>query len=103
MTQQPGPAGPQPEDDEMLSVAALAYAQQAIRDCGPEFAGVTLIIPAGSDLVYDETGECVGWYGESPAVRASAERQGIDLDADGASDMLDLQGEQDEYDANQDD
>jgi hypothetical protein len=41
--------------------ATLAEAQAAIRACGPEFAGVTLIQSPGSDLIYDERGECVGW------------------------------------------
>lgn len=44
---------------ERSEFATLAEAQQAIRDCGPEFAGTTLDIHGGN-AIYNELGDCVG-------------------------------------------
>ena len=44
---------------ERQEFRTIEEAQAAIRECGPEFAGVTLRI-LGTDAIYDEREECVG-------------------------------------------
>jgi hypothetical protein len=66
---------------ERQTFATIDEAQQSIRDCGPEFASEHIYDSGGR--IYNARGEYVGSGSRdaSPAVRESAARQGIDLDA----------------------
>jgi hypothetical protein len=44
---------------ERTEFATIEEAQQAIRDCGPEYAETVLEI-MGGDAVYDQDRDCVG-------------------------------------------
>ncbi len=50
-----------PRYGDRTEFSNLAEAQAAIRECGPEFAGVELTV--GEGLVYDDFGEAIGHVG----------------------------------------
>ena len=53
-----------PRYGERTTFATLVEAQQAIRDCGPQFAGMTLdaISDTDGESIYDDRGEVVGCF-----------------------------------------
>jgi len=57
-------------DDELYGVRSefetIDEAQQAIRDCGPEFSHTVLY--AVGDRVYNQGGQCVGGITQPPVV-----------------------------------
>ncbi len=82
---------------ERCEFASLQEAQQAIRDCGPEFSGVTL--ETRGDAVLDERGDVIGqvdcWRVGDVYFVAELFRHGRGLDYEAPPRRLQADAEQD--------